>query len=708
MGVDLRTNGQEGEKVYAPEDGYVFRLKTSYVGYGKALYIKGISGRTYVFGHLQTYDWDIGTYLQKKQIESRRYYQDIYLEENELPVKRGQFVARTGQTGAGAPHLHFEVRDASDRPTNPLYYNVDLKDKSAPAFEAAWLACLDDSTLFEGGRREIRLNLQYDKKAGRYFVPDTVLVSGRLAVLAAIGDFVGKGSFTLGPSHIRLLIDGRLYHEINYDRIDFAGNIFSLLDRNSDPDKKGFKRVFNLYRKTGNRLTNYKSEVAGDGSFSETTGGYHDVLIEASDPAGNVSRLEFTFYYLPVIEILEPFNRADFGDTSVTLMFAGGQSGRMFDSVALRLAGPDPGTDTLRVDLFPVFQIGDNSLTMKGRFTHTTNYKLRFSEKGRLHPAYYFSTNQVTPQGEDAVKSLEKDILENGILFTAKSSSPAVNWLQAEIITDAGSERRFYRKTGIDRFSLFYRPGDNVNGIEAIITRGPIGFLPDTVRFPIRRVRKGQISTVDLRPGCRLVTNESCLFDDVLLMASDTVMPAPKTGFFVHGPFIIGPQTVSFADWADLQIELPETIDNFEKIGLYAFDEKEGWLWAGGRYDPDARILHSPLGGAGVLAVIADTGAPVLSALNIEDDERIKSSRPTVQFQLADELSGMENDLNFDVSIDDQWMIPEYDPDRETFKSKTHWSLTGGRHKLQITVRDRCGNSISIQRKFMVGAKTGP
>ena len=55
MGIALRTNGKEGEKAYSPEDGYVWRLKSSYTAYGKALYVEGVSGRIYVFGHLLRY-----------------------------------------------------------------------------------------------------------------------------------------------------------------------------------------------------------------------------------------------------------------------------------------------------------------------------------------------------------------------------------------------------------------------------------------------------------------------------------------------------------------------------------------------------------------------------------------------------------------------------------------------------------------------------
>ena len=45
MGLDIRTNGVTGYKVFAVENGYISRIVTNYSGYGKAIYHKAISGR---------------------------------------------------------------------------------------------------------------------------------------------------------------------------------------------------------------------------------------------------------------------------------------------------------------------------------------------------------------------------------------------------------------------------------------------------------------------------------------------------------------------------------------------------------------------------------------------------------------------------------------------------------------------------------------
>ena len=55
MGIDIKTNGQEGYEVYAIADGFISRMVTNYTGYGKALYLKTKSENTAVYCHLSKF-----------------------------------------------------------------------------------------------------------------------------------------------------------------------------------------------------------------------------------------------------------------------------------------------------------------------------------------------------------------------------------------------------------------------------------------------------------------------------------------------------------------------------------------------------------------------------------------------------------------------------------------------------------------------------
>ncbi len=51
-GVDLKTQGKEGLKVFATADGFVSRIKVAQFGYGKTIYVSHPNGYTTVYAHL--------------------------------------------------------------------------------------------------------------------------------------------------------------------------------------------------------------------------------------------------------------------------------------------------------------------------------------------------------------------------------------------------------------------------------------------------------------------------------------------------------------------------------------------------------------------------------------------------------------------------------------------------------------------------------
>ncbi|MCT4624138.1 MAG: M23 family metallopeptidase, partial [Schleiferiaceae bacterium] len=140
-GIDIKTQGVEGKNVYAVAEGYVSRIKISPWGYGHAIYIAHPNGYTSVYGHLKDLVGPLGEYLEERQYARRSFSLDVYLEANELPVKKGQVVALSGNSGgSGGPHLHFELRKTSNQqPINPLLFGFDVKDNRKPTLLGAYV-----------------------------------------------------------------------------------------------------------------------------------------------------------------------------------------------------------------------------------------------------------------------------------------------------------------------------------------------------------------------------------------------------------------------------------------------------------------------------------------------------------------------------------------------------------------------------------------
>jgi murein DD-endopeptidase MepM/ murein hydrolase activator NlpD len=134
MGVDFKTNGAEGLKLYAIEEGFVSRIKISPYGYGKAVYIDHPNGITSVYAHCSSLIGRLDSLTKLTQTKEENFEVDIYFTPKDLPVKRGEVIALSGNTGGStAPHLHFELRDTkTEMGLNPLVYGFQVADTKAP------------------------------------------------------------------------------------------------------------------------------------------------------------------------------------------------------------------------------------------------------------------------------------------------------------------------------------------------------------------------------------------------------------------------------------------------------------------------------------------------------------------------------------------------------------------------------------------------
>lgn len=112
-GTDFKTNGVEGKPVIAVADGYVSRILQSPTGYGLALYVVHPNGTTSVYGHLSRFRKDIADYVFAERHRLKQSRVDLYCKAGQFTIKRGEEIARSGNTGSSqGPHLHFEIRDS--------------------------------------------------------------------------------------------------------------------------------------------------------------------------------------------------------------------------------------------------------------------------------------------------------------------------------------------------------------------------------------------------------------------------------------------------------------------------------------------------------------------------------------------------------------------------------------------------------------------
>ena len=134
MGLDLSTESRENLPVYAPADGSISRMKVESGGFGRAIYLDHPNGTTTLFAHMNKFIPSAENYLEEQQYAQQAWKIDVKVPPNQFPVKKGQLIGYSGNTGASqGPHVHFEIRDTkTENCLNPLRYRFLLPDVTPP------------------------------------------------------------------------------------------------------------------------------------------------------------------------------------------------------------------------------------------------------------------------------------------------------------------------------------------------------------------------------------------------------------------------------------------------------------------------------------------------------------------------------------------------------------------------------------------------
>ncbi len=148
-GLDIKTQGVTGKEVVAAADGYIYRISITPGGFGNAIYIRHPSGYSTVYGHLERFTAKIEEYVKTQQYEKKSFQITLFPARDEFPVKQGELIAYSGNSGAsGGPHLHFEIRKSdSERPVNPLLFEFDMTDNIKPVIEKLAIYPINHNTL---------------------------------------------------------------------------------------------------------------------------------------------------------------------------------------------------------------------------------------------------------------------------------------------------------------------------------------------------------------------------------------------------------------------------------------------------------------------------------------------------------------------------------------------------------------------------------
>ncbi len=708
-GVDLRTGGRIGVRVTAPADGYVWRVKTSYFGYGKALYYMDNEDNLYVFGHLSRYDGPIDQRLKEAQAAARRYYQDLRFSPDELRYRKGQLLAYTGQSGSGGPHLHFEKRVGPEHlPVNPLTQGYSVDDRVRPTLTRFGIQLVDEHSLFDDGRRKAFFDLR-STGAGVY-APDTLLYLHRpLGLLLEGYDRMRTDGMKQGIYQISVFIDDKLFYESRMDTVDYANGHLVRLEYDLTEASEGRKRVRRLFKIQGNTFSGSGGRLGPTGHLGRDLSlpiGRHEARLVARDVWGNESVAVIPFLWGPPGDIFTLDSTIKIGRDTTEFFFTGAAGWEKLDVDSIlvlrnrsQMWGQPPTVTLTRLD--------GGRLKVRAVGAGVDRAVLRlflFSGNGVIRDNIFNGLRESAPDRCD----IHHEVLEDGLLIH----------VEARVINGAlGQARLYYRDTllGIEplqyldmtRHACFIPPQsrhERIDRIGVTMTRdttAEVYVLSDTLHIRLVGQRKHQridydeYFSLELRaddfPAPRFIEIRSTTPNRIALgLNSNHYQILPKAFPTRRGfDLLMRPIARMTKAWSDGVCWLDE--------------EKDRWVWLDHQREEDG-FLRARSNGGGSFALVFDHEAPQIRRLSIFHDQVLTDRTPLVSFVIEDALSGIGDDRNILIKLDGEWLIPEYDPETGMVRTRPLEPLDEGRHHLAIEVTDRAGKKTEQYLQFTVSS----
>jgi Peptidase family M23 len=447
-GIDIKTNGKEGLPVFAVDDGYIYRVKVSAVGYGKALYIKHANNIVSVYGHLSEFIGSLAKAVEDRQYSGKSFETEFFPDSNLFKVTKGMQIAWSGNSGGSqAPHLHFEIRDQrKEEPLNPLLFDWAIEDTIAP--EILKLNVYDYYEGYFSDKNYADINFKNN---------DTISVyTDSIGLSFECNDYMNDSSRSdLGIYSAVLLADKDTVYHYKFDRMNFDQTRYvnAYIDYSKkDLDSKIFQRLYTLpgnksdiFKKAGIGIIQINQKkivpvklIVGDANGSLSS---HSVYLKAeTQKKGSAHKLNIKY---PNKAIIRKWPEAE-------LTIKPGSFYEPLMDLKIEKRKPIRG--------FPVISVGNKGIIFHQPYL--LKFKVPKKYSGSSEKLCVVSLNE---QGR-IINSLNTAIKENKVV--ASSRKPGIISIAADTIPPLIDSLYFTTDTIANKSFYIIKATDNLSGIK--------------------------------------------------------------------------------------------------------------------------------------------------------------------------------------------------------------------------------------------------
>lgn len=374
-GLDFKTQGVVGKPVYAVSDGYVSRISVSPWGFGYALYLDHPNGTTTVYGHLDSFSPVIEKYVKAKHYELESYNLNVFLKPDEIPVKQGDVIARSGNRGSsGGPHLHFELRTTKTEETIDAlsYYKGKMDDTRPPKILGIMICPMEGKGVVNGYSKKLELK-PVTNKDGKQSFAAKIEAWGEIGLAIKANDYMDNTSNIFGVKDIELRLDNHIIYQSTLDRFSFDETRYINSFVDYELLKKQHVSYIRSYLEPGNNLRFIKRSNRGIININKPQ--TYSLTYKLTDAFGNSSsvtiRIEGKKQPIPKAEtngeLFHWSKENSFEDKDIRLNIA---KGNLYDDFYFRYSVKDDekalaNTHTVHENIVPIHKSAQLSIRLQ-------------------------------------------------------------------------------------------------------------------------------------------------------------------------------------------------------------------------------------------------------------------------------------------------------------------------------------------------------
>ncbi len=747
-GIDVKTWGKTGYKIFAIRPGYILRVSVSPGGYGKAVYLKLDTGETAVYAHLSKFNDKIQNLVEREQRRLGKYRVNLYMKKGQIPVSQGDVIAYSGQTGIGAPHLHFEIRDSNNLPLNPLSKGYQISDRVKPIVRRVSFSPLDVNSEVNGDFKPVVVTPQW-VRSGEYIIKEPISMWGNVGIAVRCFD-KGVTSFSgYGVYSLKLFVDDALRFEYSYDKLSFQKNRMVELERDYRLSRRQFGRFYKLYKDKYNTKSYYrpnklwagvlksasltanpnlqsKSNLGSPGqSMKASSGslypGLHEFRIETADYMGNTSTVRGEVLVGAAFNIYPVIAEGENGELSlrdvvtydlkkVGELEAFVLNGNHWQPIPLSWSEDDSYLEEKGGEgNLDKAENSDSAVLVKDISVKPLVLKINARDEFKVNSRPFFYVHPQPIETDHAPQlTFNYDYYDDYIRLAISSknllgSIPDIILYPdrpnpVEIKIQQTDLKKFIGRIELSRlsgnFHLLKITTESLNG-EAFSKFEQFEARPIRPRKTGRMVSSDENFWVNFwsgslyRPIYTRVVIDSTRFSKKYDFASRIYDIEPKDVLLNQGAFV--------------HIRIPHLETSPEKLGVYYKElRKRKWIFIDNSFDVNAGSMSAKILSFEQFALIRDSEPPEITRIRPGRNVRLKNRTPRISLNIQDTLSGIKSEEEIEIRLNGRRLIAEYDPERKRIFYDIKEPLATGRYEINVKAEDNAKNVTTKTSVFWI------